>query len=371
MRFRLLVALLGCGRLGWVVDGTADSVADHGPRRLSTASALEQEEHCDPGIGGIGHQPSLALLQVQAAGRAPRAERRTDPMASAPTAAASGPVARLNAAADAQARLALLRPLAWVHMPKCGTSFLSTLYNHPGICPSALVGAKLPSSRDFLEPMTHFLEQYPEDTCCRGSSSASYTFMWNSRMHIGIGLSLYEANKGHAITMLRQPEQRIISSYHDHIHDWNGLIPPRDIREFAEAVQGCQVKMVVRTSDSWNTCAVSWGAVPPSDEEVSLAVRHLREGFAFVGLADRWDLSVCLFHAKFGGRCSEAEFDNMRLGSGRSEQEEAYDTSELRGFTDDADRQLYAEAVKIFEADSVRFSVSEETCRRTCWGQPS
>mmetsp|Transcript_50447 Transcript_50447/g.132017 ORF Transcript_50447/g.132017 Transcript_50447/m.132017 type:complete len:182 (-) Transcript_50447:54-599(-) len=181
--------------------------------------------------------------------------------------------------------------------------------------------------------------------------------MWNSRMHVGIGLSLYEANKGHAITMLRQPEQRIISSYHDHIHDWNGLIPPRDIREFAEAVQGCQVKMVVRTGDSWNTCAGARGAVPPSHEEVSLAVRHLRQGFAFVGLVDRWDLS--------------AEFDNMRLGSGRSEQEEAYDTSELRGFTDDADRQLYAEAVKIFEADLVRFSVSEETCRRTCWGQPS
>ena len=37
--------------------------------------------------------------------------------------------------------------------------------------------------------------------------------------------------------------------------------------------------------------------------------------FAFVGLTEEWDLSVCLFHRMFGGECHVREFLDVRPGS--------------------------------------------------------
>jgi len=189
--------------------------------------------------------------------------------------------------------------------------------------------------------------------------------MNHSRMHVGFGSPVYEPNRGHGLIMLRQPEQRIISSYYDRLHDWNLPRPPSDLREYAEGVRGCSVRMLTVTS-SFPACFLSPLAPPPSEEEVDVAVQHLRDGFAFVGLTEEWDLSICLFHAKFGGSCSDAEFDNMRLGSGRPHDEAVYDTSELRGWVDVADRRLYSEAQKIFEQDLARFGVSAADCPIAC-----
>ena len=38
------------------------------------------------------------------------------------------------------------------------------------------------------------------------------------------------------------------------------------------------------------------------------AAKRVHEGFAFVGIAEEWDLSVCLFHEMFGGDCHAWDF---------------------------------------------------------------
>lgn len=288
------------------------------------------------------------------------------------------PVARLNAAGSPEERLALLRPLAWVHTPKCGTGFMTTLYGHPGICPSLPDGAiqEAPTESSPLVtwsfPDTVLLTRYPENIFCRGSVSTDYT-MWDySKWHVGIGSPLYESNAGHIVTIMRQPEQRVISSYRDHLHEWSGLGAPKDMRTYAEETRGCQVKMLTRSTSvralrhDYNTCA---DRAPPTEAEVDLAVRRLREGVAFIGLMEQWDLSVCLFHAKFGSKCADVEFQNYRPGNSgaRRSDDDLYDTSELRGFTDEADGRLYHEAVAIFQEDLARFGVSVESCRASCW----
>ena len=38
------------------------------------------------------------------------------------------------------------------------------------------------------------------------------------------------------------------------------------------------------------------------------AAKRVREGFAFVGITEEWDLSACLFHEMFGGDCHAWDF---------------------------------------------------------------
>merc|ERR1712107_340610 len=63
-----------------------------------------------------------------------------------------------------------------------------------------------------------------------------------------------------------------------------------------------------RTSENWDNPSF-WRV---SEAEIALAKDRLITGFAFVGLTHEWDLSVCLFHAKFGGACNKREFQNIR-----------------------------------------------------------
>ena len=50
------------------------------------------------------------------------------------------------------------------------------------------------------------------------------------------------------------------------------------------------------------------------DMSLSLARTRVRQ-MAFVGMTEAWDLSVCLFHAMFGGECLAVEFNNSRPSS--------------------------------------------------------
>ena len=61
----------------------------------------------------------------------------------------------------------------------------------------------------------------------------------------------------------------------------------------AAGIPGCQVKML-----TGRRCAALYS---PTMLDLGQAKARLETGFAFVGLTDHYDLSVCLFHAMFGG----------------------------------------------------------------------
>merc|ERR1719401_1302395 len=99
----------------------------------------------------------------------------------------------------------------------------------------------------------------------------------------------------------------------------------------------------------------------PTSEDVNLARRRLEQGFAFVGITEQWDLSVCLFRAMFGGECVSSDFSNTRQGN-LSSSTSLYDTSELYGFVDVYDGPLYAKAQTMFEQDLKLYEVDEDKC---------
>merc|ERR1711920_593411 len=111
------------------------------------------------------------------------------------------------------------------------------------------------------------------------------------------------------------------------------LAPAVSVVEYAQAVAGCTVKMLTRSGK--NVCQ---NQTAPFDREVTEAVLRLEDDFAFVGLTEEWNLSICLFHAMFGGVAAKVEL--RKRGHSRSQ----YNTSDLEGFTDRFDGPVYEKA---------------------------
>jgi len=73
--------------------------------------------------------------------------------------------------------------------------------------------------------------------------------------------------------------------------------PAPTLKMYQEHVAGCYTKILTR--GGLNAC----GSMPqPSAAEAALALEYI-DGFQFVGLREEWELSVCLWHVKFGGKC--------------------------------------------------------------------
>jgi hypothetical protein len=261
-------------------------------------------------------------------------------------------------AMTAKQRVGLITPVAWFHVPKTGTSFCNTLYHTPGVC-------ELFPREKYIGDSTSAGSWDPTwrgmDVLCPGGFSATYRPA-TSGNHGGLDDSLWGLNRGHLVTMLRQPEQRLISGYNHEGHmEWPLDTPPANVREYAEVMAGGTVRQLARGGGHAS------GELPlPTSDEVSVAIDRLREGFAFVGITEQWDLSVCLFRAMFGGVCVGTDFSNTRLGN-ESTGSSLYDTSELQGFVDQYDGPVYAEALAMFSKGVKLYDVEEGKCTADCW----
>lgn len=248
-------------------------------------------------------------------------------------------------------RLNLVLPIAWVHVPKCGSSFANFLIDLPGLCPG------IPRSLIVMPPTSAFTEQYDLDKNCPGAFVQS---TWQHRA-LGGNHKLYE---GHGFITLRQPEQRIISAYRHGQQGWQWHeYPAANLLQYAQVMQGCVVRMLTRDRRACYVPQLRLGSY-----DVAVAQHRLRVAFSFVGLVEQWDLSICLGHKMFGGICRDTDFLNTRPGrqvmdpDTKYYSQAAYNTSELHGFRDAYDGAVYKEAKRIFAQSLLRYDVSLSTC---------
>jgi len=238
------------------------------------------------------------------------------------------------------------KKLGWLHFPKAGTSFANTLVSW---------GCKDLDKDDVVD------QSYSD-----GSGAYVWGFMEKHRKKCADGLTVcgghaplddssectgWSEHQDNFVAMFRQPEQRIISGYHQNCHDVKGS--NYSLPEYSKLVAGCSVKMM-----NGHECGAD---VTVNGDMVVKAMKRLDDGFAFVGLTEKWGLSVCLFHAMFGGKCSRREFLNVRPGAQRAEMR--YDTTDLLGWTDPYDGALHAHASKIFWNNIAKYGVTAETCK--------
>merc|ERR1712032_1535715 len=114
---------------------------------------------------------------------------------------------------------------------------------------------------------------------------------------------------GQFVTMMRQPEQRIISAFHHNRHEV--IYKSLDLPTYGRTIAGCAVRLL-------NGLQCNGQMVNISSAMVRKATGRLENGFAFVGLIEEYALSVCLFHKMFGGQPEKREFLNIRPGKKHS-----------------------------------------------------
>lgn len=275
--------------------------------------------------------------------------------------------------AEQQARLESLKPLIHVHVPKAGTTFMNVIAEHPGICPNLHVSLtqKMLDQYGDLQADGKVRSQMNQFTCPGGVAGL---YFQRAFQHAGLGAFPKESIKGHATIMLRQPEARLLSAfqfnasflpnYPKQRFHWNISLrgpAPATFKEYAEAMQGGTVKILTRSDSVPGPDQASISI--PSMEERDEALRMLKEDFVFVGITEHWDLSVCLFHAMYGGDCGSDEFLHLRANNYPSD---APSIADLNGWRDVYDGALYEEGMKIFNKNLERYNVSEANCPSSC-----
>ena len=194
----------------------------------------------------------------------------------------------------------------------------------------------------------------------------------------------YTASKGKLMGFFRDPDQRILSGYHRLVNTFTeGCFNWNEAPDCASGVQSWMAiqrgprQPILEFADLWKggmTFQLTAATGSPLDvirpkvtlDDAREAARRVKEGFAFVGITEEWDLSICLFHKMFGGRCQAIEFEDTRPSFSGKTSDTEYNTSELMGFHDDIDAVVYDAALQVFKAHLIAYNVTYESCRSSC-----
>lgn len=177
--------------------------------------------------------------------------------------------------------------------------------------------------------------------------------------------SQYDAHRGNLVAMFRRPDERVVSSFWSRIGTDRGFPDTADLDAYRQRAAGCITKTLTRGGAY--PCMES--DVPPTDEEVNVAIERLRNGFAFVGLTEEWNLSMCLWHAMIGGTPYVEEFQTYRpvVVGKRPSERSAEEETELQEqqqseHYDKADEAVYRAAEEVFWSNFDKVGMTAERC---------
>jgi len=264
------------------------------------------------------------------------------------------------------------RRVAWVHIPKTGTS-LGTMIAHYAN-PSLPTSAAIPDCQH--EVCTHVSEKnlgqiefqyrYPTQRwfkdCfwMKGGNGPDRTD-WMS--HKPITDETYQSFEGRFIGFFRNPRQRALSSFYsfeDIRLDHYGITSEE---KWARLIEGTATKMLAGQQFPIEVSG------KPNDEEMvpdlKLAISRL-DGFMMIGLVEHYELSVCLFHWMTGSAWGAHDAENMRQRRARIDEE--WDETGLNGFVDRYDARLYIEAKKRFWNAIHEHGLTNQKCHSLCPG---
>ncbi|CAJ1384336.1 unnamed protein product [Effrenium voratum] len=253
-----------------------------------------------------------------------------------------------------------LRNLRWVHFPKAGWSFVTTLWQFA--CGQRDVldlsqttfnhseWPKLPY-KDEVElfwPDRIIMHRYPRGRYCNDEVFGHQNVQ---TLHSPVSLKEMDQRKWQVIAMFRKPSQRLLSAFY-----YNGMFAPGIGPRLAElhekcdrpacfarfpGIAGCYARMLTNS-----TCAEQDEDSFDSGKARLPEALQVLHAMSFVGLSEKWDLSICLFHRMFGGKVNIGQLQDLHKGPAH---EESYNESLLEGFEDEVDEAIYRAAVEKFQ----------------------
>lgn len=253
------------------------------------------------------------------------------------------------------------RTLAWFHVPKCSTSIGTTFghYLKPGLGEDLSMPAC--TSDDPCESDVPEIEFERRAGIDQLDSRIVWAKQGNWGDHSKIDEVAWWRFEGQFVGLFRDPLRRAWSAY-----KWFAEPVNVSEAEYARRIKGTTVRMM---SGQRYGLDCNWPQYPcdagPDQEPAHLQVATDRlRGFKFVGLTDEYPLSVCLFHARFGGECLPSEFENMRPTSaktGQSHEEQA--VALLGDVVDEEETTFFLSVYDRFCSDLNAFDVTHEACR--------
>lgn len=186
-----------------------------------------------------------------------------------------------------------MRKIAWLHIPKCGTSFLTVLlhFANRSLPPDAVVPGcrrngllRFPESDRVAKPDEHCVAHSAERTFFLRFPVRDWfadTF-WNTPRDIGAHRALAEdvLREYDVFTMIRHPSRRIESAYQWFRSEFRF---PISQEEYFIRSRGTMVKMIAGQADGYS-CNAGYGKCKMSVRpNTPLAIHRLKQ-FKFVGL---------------------------------------------------------------------------------------
>lgn len=290
---------------------------------------------------------------------------------------------------DAQGRLLdgqdghpILDRIFYLHVPKCGSSFATLIlqYACPGVAKNITV--KEPGAIEYPPGSGKALDRqkYCGNVLQRFDSGHYPLPKINSTTADHQEDDFFIKGRYDVVTFLREPRERIVSGILDGFHSCNmsffaakypWLYPrvknPADVmghfpnyaylfnkadrkivvaivKYYWNCVAGCATKMILGEWCGDVPYNIPWSknedAPGMSLAKVDLALERL-DKFAFIGLTGRWNESVHLWQRLYGGRYSDAVYDNMRPSKFPRYHGILLKIIQKHGLTDEADEIMY------------------------------
>jgi hypothetical protein len=252
---------------------------------------------------------------------------------------------------------------------KCGSSFGTTLAHYANA--SLPETSHIPSGRNQADP---------EDTTREGLQGEPNFFRFkypinkwftdvfrnpeNPGNHLPILDEEWDEWRHDWFGIFRDPAERALSSY-NHFGQGKG-----DMHAFFMKIRGQQASMLSAGDPGFAKIRCEFNQTDAPEQckkmvepDVHLAIERL-DGFAFVGILEEFDLSVCLFHKMMGSPCLAVEFMNTRKATYSSEKQEQL--KQLRAWGDPYDEPVYEAAKQRFWGDVRKYGLKPSECNQLC-----
>lgn len=182
----------------------------------------------------------------------------------------------------------------WLHVPKCGTSWCLTLIHWA--CPNV---SDTMDGRTDSDGVRH---KYGQTEYARLAVSRIRCKHDMKDILAGHPPYVKAKHSGRAVMLFREPMDRAISTFYYHRSGVKGDL--RELKAFANNPLHSTIYVrMLNGIDIDRDVNITRGMI-------SNAVAALNDEFAFVGIMERYNASVCLFHKMFGGSPRAVEFQN-------------------------------------------------------------